>query len=155
MADLDALHLKGLTANREVLLALCLRLEEVADVLSSPTVGEGDFAQMALDLKPHLEETQSLEESLLFPEFDRHAGSCFGAMLVEQLKAEHRYDRLAAEELSQTLQALAEGRSRLALATITAMMRGFAENLRRHVHSEDVLIETLLAARAEGREIFA
>ncbi|PZU21165.1 MAG: calcium-binding protein [Shinella sp.] len=152
--DIDAPSLKRLEADHMALLALCLRLEEAAESFETSGIGQ-DIAALAAELTPFLSAAQELEEARFFPDFDRHAGSCFGAMLIEQLKAEHRYDRFAAQELSQTLKALMEQRCPLPLATVTAMMRGFAETLRRHLHAETLMIETLLAAKAEGREIFA
>lgn len=158
-AHIDAPSLKRLEIDHLALFSLCLRLEQAADIFDGADAADEEtgpeIASLARDLKPLLSETQGLEESLLFPDFDRHAGSCFGAMMIERLKAEHRYDRLAAEELSQTLRSLAEARCPLPLATVAAMTRGFVENLRRHVNAEKMMIETLLAAKAEGREIFA
>ena len=71
------------------LLDLCLRLEEVA---SDPTIA-GELRDLTDAIPPLLTSAHDLEERLLFPDFDRHAGSCFAAMTVERLKAEHRYDR--------------------------------------------------------------
>ena len=132
LAAADIGRLETLHGN---LLDLCLRLEEAA---GDPGVA-GELRALADAIPPLLKAVHDLEERLLFPDFDRHAGSCFGAMLTEQLKAEHRYDRFAAQELSQTLNALVEQRCPLPLATVTAMMRGFAETLRRHLANHPVL----------------
>ncbi|MBU3962613.1 MAG: hemerythrin domain-containing protein [Alphaproteobacteria bacterium] len=96
-----------------------------------------------------------LEERILFPDFDKNAGSCFAAMMIERLKAEHRCDGLACEEMVETLKTMAEGRCPLPPETVRYMLRGFLEGLRRHVSSERLMIETLLAAKAERREVFA
>lgn len=153
-AAIDAPRLARLEADHSALLDLCLRLEEVAEGLRETPAGH-NLDRLAADLKRLLGETQGLEEANLFPDFDRHAGSCFAAMMIERLKAEHRSDRLAAEDLAQTFAALEAGRCRLSLETVAAITRGFAESLRRHVETEKMMIETLLVAKAEGREIFA
>lgn len=132
------------------LLGLCLRLEEAA---GDPAI-VGELRDLADAIPPLLKSVHDLEERLLFPDFDRHAGSCFAAMTIERLKAEHRCDRLAAEELSLTLRAVADGRCGLSPETLSHMLGGFQENLRRHVFSEKMILETLLAARSEEREIF-
>lgn len=153
-AIIDATRLAHLEADHAALLDLCLRLEDVAEGLRETRSGH-NLSKLAGDLKRLLGETQGLEEASLFPDFDRHAGSCFAAMMIERLKAEHRSDRLAAEDLAQTFAAMEAGRCRLSLETVAAMTGGFAESLRRHVESEKMMIETLLVAKAEGREIFA
>ena len=105
-------------------------------------------------IPPLLKSVHDLEERLLFPDFDRHAGSCFAAMTIERLKAEHRCDRLAAEELSLTLKAVADGRCGLSPDTVARMLAGFQESLRRHVFSEKMILESLLAAKDDERKIF-
>ncbi|MCJ8055892.1 hemerythrin domain-containing protein [Shinella curvata] len=142
IGQLEALHGR--------LLDLCLRLEEAASDLDIA----GDLADLADAMPPLLESVHDLEERLLFPDFDRHAGSCFAALAIERLKAEHRCDRLAAEELSLTLKAVADGQCGLSPDTISRMLGGFQESLRRHVFSEKIVLESLLAAKAEARDIF-
>jgi Hemerythrin HHE cation binding domain. len=151
---LNAKDLRGLEANHQGLLRVCLDLEQAMDELGHDTP-QTDLRRLADSIVQCLKEAHDLEERILFPDFDRRAGSCFSAMIIEQLKAEHRYDSLAAEELSLTLRALTEGRCRLSFETIVCMLGGFLECLRRHVSTEKLMIEALLVAEAEGREIFA
>ena len=132
------------------LLDLCLRLEEAA---GDPGLA-GELRELADTIPPLLKAVHDLEERLLFPDFDRHAGSCFAALAVERLKAEHRCDRLAAEELALTLKAVTDGRCGLSPDTVSRMLSGFQESLRRHVFSEKMILETLIAAKAEAREVF-
>ena len=132
------------------LLDLCLRLEEAA---GDPGLA-GELRELADTIPPLLKAVHDLEERLLFPDFDRHAGSCFAALAVERLKAEHRCDRLAAEELALTLKAVTDGRCGLSPDPVSRMLSGFQESLRRHVFSEKMILETLIAAKAEAREVF-
>lgn len=132
------------------LLNLCLRLEEA----SCEPIVEAEVQTFAGAIPPLLQAVHDLEERLLFPDFDRHAGSCFATMAIEHLKADHRCDRLAAEEIQFVMQAQLDGRCRLEPETIARMLRGFQEALRRHIQTESLLLEVLLAARSESREIF-
>lgn len=150
-ATLDAAGIDRLETLHQALLDLCLRLEEAA---SEPGTA-GELQALAEAISPALRAVHDLEERLLFPDFDRHAGSCFAAMAIQRLKAEHRCDRLAAEELSLTLKAVADGRCGLSSETVSRMIGGFQESLRRHVFSEQMILETLLAAKAEARDVFA
>ena len=152
--EFDAADIGRLEARHEELLDLCLKLEEAAgEIGAAGAAPELDALADAIPLL--LRQTHELEERVFFPDFDRHAGSCFAAMTIERLKAEHRCDRLAADELTLTLKAVAEGRCGLAADTVSRMISGFQECLRRHVQSERLMLEALLAARAEERAVFA
>lgn len=152
--DLDAAGLVELECNHDGLLRLCLTLEEISDSIPFD-VESAVCLHVAEGLGPLLAQAHRLEERILFPDFDKNAGSCFAAMMIERLKAEHRCDGLACEEMVETLTTMAEGRCPLPPETVRYMLRGFLEGLRRHVSSERLMIETLLAAKAEGREVFA
>lgn len=153
-SSLSAPDVRRLEAHHRDLLDLCIRLEDAAGELETAVV-QADLQALAESIPALLARTHDFEEQRLFPDFDRNAGSCFAAMMIEQLKAEHRCDRLGARELSLTLKALAGGRCTLALDTIAYMIRGFQECLRRHIAAEKLMIETLLVAEAEGREALA
>ena len=148
--NLTAADIGRLETLHSDLLDLCLRLEEAA---SDPTIA-GELRDLTDAIPLLLKSVHDLEERLLFPDFDRHAGSCFAAMTVERLKAEHRYDRLAAEELSLTFKSVANGRCGLSPDTLARMLAGFQESLRRHVFSEKMILESLLAAKHNERKIF-
>ncbi|AOF93613.1 hemerythrin HHE cation binding domain protein (plasmid) [Sinorhizobium sp. RAC02] len=149
--SLDAADIGRLEALHYRLLDLCLRLEDAA---GEPGVA-GDMRELAETMPSLLQTAHDLEERVLFPDFDRHAGSCFAAMAIGRLKAEHRCDRLAAEELSLTLKAVANDRCALSTETVARMVSGFQEALRRHVFAEQMMMEALLSARADERTIFA
>ncbi|MCJ8151671.1 hemerythrin domain-containing protein [Shinella sedimenti] len=148
--NLTAADIARLETLHSDLLDLCLRLEDAA---SDPTMAR-ELRDLADAIPPLLKSVHDLEERLLFPDFDRHAGSCFAAMTIERLKAEHRCDRLAAEELSLTLKAVADGRCGLSPDTVARMLAGFQESLRRHLFSEKIILESLLAAKDDERKIF-
>ncbi|NKC23181.1 hemerythrin domain-containing protein [Ochrobactrum oryzae] len=156
MDTLPALHatdISRLEAHHHELLQLCLQLEEIAGDLESDASMQ-EYWRIAKLIPRLVSETHALEEEVLFPDFSRQAHSHFANAIIERLKAEHRCDRMAAEELSQTLTAVAKGCSNLAADTISYMMRGFMESVRRHILSEKLMIEALLAAKSEQREVF-
>lgn len=153
-AKLNAGNLATLERSHDGLLRLCLTLEEIADSLPID-VDKDDCLDVARDMVPLLKQAHLLEEQVLFPDFDSNAGSRFAGMVIERLKAEHRCDALACEEMVQTLKAVAEDRCELSADTLRYMFHGFLEGVRRHVSSEKLMIEALLAAQSEGREILA
>ncbi|MNL69324.1 hypothetical protein D3C87_1941730 [compost metagenome] len=78
----------------------------------------------------------------------------FAAQAIGRLKADHRCDLLTAEEISLVLRGLADGQCDLRPDNIARLLHGFQEALRRHIHAESLLMETLLAAKADDREVF-
>lgn len=140
---LEALHSR--------LLDLCLRLEEAA---GDPGIA-GELRELAETIVPLLKSAHELEERLLFPDFDHHAGSRFATITIERLKAEHRCDQFAAGEISQALHAVADDCCTLPPEAVSRMIVGFQESLRRHVFSEKMILEALLSAKAEARDVFA
>lgn len=151
--SLSAPDIRRLETNHQQLLSLSLQLEQAMEEIGADPK-YADLRHLFNSIFLLLGETHNLEEEVLFPGFDHRAGSCFSVMIIEHLKAEHRYDRLAAEELRLTLTALSEGRCTLPLDTIARMLCSFLECLRRHVSTEKLMMEALLAAESEEREIF-
>ena len=151
---LNAPDVRRLEANHQQILNLGFQLEQAMEEAGTDH-GYADLCRLFGAISLLLEDTHHLEEQVLFPGFDHRAGSCFSVMMIEHLKAEHRYDKLAAEELRLTLAALSEGVCTLPLDTIARMLGSFLECLRRHVSTEKLMMEALLAAEAEEREIFA
>jgi hemerythrin-like domain-containing protein len=150
---MHAADVSHLEAHHGELLNLCLQLEETADELEISRSPQ-DYLKLAALVPKLINETHELEESVLFPDFNQQANSHFASVIIERLKAEHRCDRLAADELAKTLTAIAENRSTHAPETVGYMIRGFLESLRRHILSEKLMIEALLAAKSEQREVF-
>lgn len=153
-SPLHAAAISRLETHHNALLKLCLLLEDAAEDITTSATTAFDYQGRAKAIPALLSEAHLLEETVLFPDFDHHAGSGFATVVIEQLKAEHRCDRLAADELAATLQAMSEGRCLLAADTVAYMIRGFLENLRRHILSENLMLEALLAAKSEQREVF-
>ena len=153
-SPLHAAAISRLEIHHNALLKLCLQLEDVAEDITTGATTAFAYQVRAKAIPSLLSEAHFLEETVLFPDFGHHAGSGFATVVIERLKAEHRCDRLSAEELATTLQAVSEGRCRLAADTVAYMIRGFLESLRRHILSENLMLEALLAAKSEKREVF-
>ena len=84
-------------------------IDKLSSRMNTMTYDPGACTLVAASIGPLLKRAHGLEERPLFPDFDRNAGSCFAAMMIERLKAEHRCDGLACEEMVHTLQTLAQG----------------------------------------------
>jgi len=150
---LNAGDLAALERNHEALLGLCLVLEEIASSLPDD-VDRTACREASETMADLLQATHRLEEGILFPDFRSNAGSYFAPRMIEQLKAEHRCDLLASREVTTTLKALAEN-GQVRADPARYLLRGFLEALRRHVYSEKLIIEALLVAEADGREVLA
>lgn len=148
---LTAAEVQRLEAHHRGLLDLCLELEEIASELEGGRVPP-KTRQLAKTLEPLVAAAHRLEEDSLYPDLERHAGSCFGSLMITQIKSEHRVDLRAARELALTFAALARRRCKLGLDTVAHMVRGFQEYLRRHIAAEQMLLFSLLSVEDEQAE---
>lgn len=147
---------KGLTASKvgrleerhRALLALCLELEELAVEFENGLVPAA-AGVVADTIEPLVKEAHRLEEEDLYPNLEARAVSCFGSLIIAQVKAEHHVDRRAAHELALTLRAVGNRRCALSLKTVANMTLSFQEYLRRHVTAEQMLLANLLATESE------
>ena len=150
-AKLSARNLAALEQNHTTILRLCLTLEEIAASLPDE-IDTATCLDTSKNIAELIKATHALEEEVLFPDFSSNAGSYFAPHMIEQLKAEHRCDLLAGQEVATTLKELADNKCASA-SSARYLLLGFLEALRRHVHSEKLIIEALLVAEAEGREV--
>ena len=146
--SLDAAEVTALEDKHHDLLVLCLQLEELATDFDAGALPNG-IENVAKLIEPLLVAAHTLEEQRLYPGLEFHAKSCFGVLLLDQVKSEHRVDRRAARELSLTLEAVAHKRCRLSLKTVATMVRGFQEAIRRHVTAEQLLLQQFLDLEPE------
>ncbi|RKE83302.1 hemerythrin domain-containing protein [Rhizobium sp. AG855] len=150
--NLTVAEVRALEDKHRDLLVLCLRLEEFAIDFDAGEVPRG-IGKVAKHIEPLMAAAHTLEEQKLYPDLQVHAGSCFGSLLLDQVKSEHRVDRRAAHELSLTLAAVARKRCRLSLETVAHMVRGFQEAVRRHITAEQMLLQQLLSVEPERRAL--
>lgn len=147
-SNLTVTEVRALEDKHRDLLILCLRLEELATDFDAGEIPRG-IQTVAKHIEPLVAAAHILEEQKFYPDLELHAGSCFGSLLLDQVKSEHRVDRRAARELSLTLAAVARKRCRLSLETVAHMVRGFQEAVRRHITAEQMLLQQLLSLEHE------
>ncbi len=141
-------------AHHDRLLALCDRLEAIADSLPDH-VDLGQCLHAARALVPAVRTAHLFEESVFFPmvraalrDGDRWGtgGSERLAANIARLTDEHREDESFAEEVSEALLGWGLAGDRLGAETMGYMLRGLFETLRRHVAFErEVLLGPLAA----------
>ena len=130
-------HLGG---SYSALLAVCDRLEAVADAL--PGCTPDDCTRLAVEVVELLALTHAQEENLLLPLL---AGSPRPELvqLGRRLREEHAHDEAAALEVQEALLALADRQPLRSVDATGYLLRSFFESLRRHVRSEQDLLGLL------------
>ncbi len=98
-SSLTASEVRALEDKHRDLLILCLKLEELAADFDTGEIPRG-IQKVAKHIEPLVAAAHTLEEQKFYPDLELHAGSCFGSLLLDQVKSEHRVDRRAARELS-------------------------------------------------------
>lgn len=142
-----------LEANHLEQLALCARLEEVADDL--PEVADTQMClHLARRVLPLVKRAHEYEENTLFPLLQ--AAEAKGgplAQTIERLRYEHWEDEAYADEVSDGLISFVTDRASSNPETLAYMLRGFFEGLRRHIAFEREYIVPILARAADGSTI--
>ena len=121
-------------------LALCDRLEEIADSLPDQ-INRQKCIYAALALGPMIRGLHKFEEDVVFPLIAaQNAGDELTAKTLTRLKFEHCEDECFAEELIEALHDLGAGRAAINMEATGYMLRGFFEALRRHIAFENELL---------------
>jgi len=123
--------------------ALCDRLEEIADALPN-NINKHFCTTTAQAIEPILSKAHRFEEQELYPAICRlHEGVVDQAKVFERLRSEHYEDRCFGEEVREVLMSYGEGKPIQAANATGYMLRGFFENLRRHMAFEAELARPL------------
>ncbi len=136
------------------LAGLCDTLEAIADSLPAD-VDRRRCREAAQTLRHDLPLHNMDEEHGLFPLLRRHAAQSERITIITaRLSSEHATDEGFAEELTEELERLGEGRLPGNPEALGYMLRGFFENCRRHLHWENEFLlplarETLTDADLE------
>ncbi len=134
----------ALRNSHDELLALCGRLEEIADSLPA-NIDRQLCLHVARAVQPAIMRAHALEESILFPALAaENALLADMPAVLERLRVEHCEDECFAEEVQDELLALGRGDSRLVLDATGYMLRGFFEGIKRHVAQEQMLLGALI-----------
>ncbi|TPN00024.1 hemerythrin domain-containing protein [Mesorhizobium sp. B2-3-3] len=128
-------------------LRLCDELEAIADGLPAK-VDRLKCLLVANELVPLLRTSHAYEEEYIFPAFARDSGQgASRAASVRRLKAEHVEDECSAQDLTDTLLAIGHGGAIANPEALGFMLRGFFDNMRRHVALEREHVLPMIPAR--------
>ncbi len=140
-ADLVA----GLRQIHHAKLALCDRLEEIADALPDKMDAQV-CAVTARAIGPILEKAHQFEEEIFYPGLTKHLkGAGDQDPIFERLKIEHHEDICFGEEVRDVLISYGAGKPNQTADATGYMLRGFFESLRRHMAFEQELARPLRA----------
>lgn len=127
-------------------LELCDKLENLADALPNE-VDTQVCLVLARNILPILHQAHQFEETTLFPELlEQHKQNEHLVATLERLKYEHWEDESYAEELRECLINFATSKDADCVTTLSYMLRGFFEGVRRHIAFERELVAPLLTA---------
>ena len=117
-------------------LELCAKLELLADKLPNDFDTQ-DCLVLAKNIFPILKNAHDFEEQVLFPALKaQHSENNRLSVTLERLRFEHWEDESFAEELRDSLVNLALNNNTSGINSISYMLRGFFEGVRRHVAFE-------------------
>ncbi|MCZ4272339.1 hemerythrin domain-containing protein [Maritalea porphyrae] len=132
-----------LRKNHHDKLALCDRLEEIADALPD-NIDRQICSTTARAIEPILKKAHQYEEEELYPALQRLLnGKPDQTLMFDRLKSEHYEDRCFGEEVRDVLISYGEGKPTQTADATGYMLRGFFESLRRHVALEAELARPL------------
>lgn len=121
-------------------LALCDALEGIADSLPH-NVDRQTCIHTAKALGQVIERAHRMEEQEIFPYLETRMASIRDPQATfERLRLEHAGDEFAAEEIIEVLLSYGSGNPTTSSEATGYMLRGFFENLRRHIAFEQELL---------------
>ena len=134
-----------LAKNLNLQLEMCENLELLADSLPHD-VDEQNCLVVAKSILPVLKDAHDFEETVVFPALQTQSESKNQlATTLERLKFEHWEDESFAEELRVCLVDFVQNPDYIQVTSISYMLRGFFEGVRRHVAFEREHIMPLLS----------
>jgi hemerythrin-like domain-containing protein len=142
-ADVKLICTKML-GHHEEQLALCRKLEQVADEL--PEISDTQLClHLARRIHPMIHEAHEYEEKTLFPMLMamQHVDENLKTT-VERLRYEHWEDESFADEVADAMIRFVTDKASSNAETLAYMLRGFFEGLRRHIAFEREHIAPLL-----------
>ncbi|MCP4072347.1 MAG: hemerythrin domain-containing protein [Hyphomicrobiales bacterium] len=142
---------KVLQSNLNAQLELCRKLEEFADNLPND-VDAQNCLTLARIISPILRQAHEFEESTLFPELKKNFSEDAQLMAtLERLRFEHWEDESFADELRESMVNFAGEFDSELVNSLSYMLRGFFEGVRRHAAFEREHILPILHT-SEGRK---
>ncbi|MCF6321181.1 MAG: hemerythrin domain-containing protein [Rhizobiaceae bacterium] len=133
-----------LRANLNTQLDLCRKLEDLADNLPDDVDAQSCLS-LAREIYPTLKQAHEFEETILFPALRNNYSDNEQLMsTLERLRFEHWEDESFAEELRDCMISFVNERSAECINSLSYMLRGFFEGVRRHIAFEREHIIPLL-----------
>jgi len=131
--------------------ALCDTLESIADSLPH-SIDRQTCIHTAKALGNVIQSAHQIEEELIFPYLETRILSIRDPQATfDRLRLEHAGDEFAAEEVIEVLLSLGRNDPIQSSEATGYMLRGFFDNLRRHIAFEqEILGAALVQALAEG-----
>ena len=120
--------------------ALCRDLEKIADALPGSLNAEIGL-KVAQNILPIINLAHQFEEQKIYPMFTKARSN--GVELsadIERLKSEHWIDEDFGEEIGLALNDYIAHQSPMKAETLSWMLRGFFESMRRHIAFENAVI---------------
>ena len=134
-----------LETNLSSQLDLCQKLENLADELPSD-VDMQNCLSLARIISPILRDAHEFEESVLFPKLGtQYADNDQFQATLERLRFEHWEDESFADELRESMILFANDQAPEMVNSLSYMLRGFFEGVRRHVAFEREFILPMVA----------
>lgn len=126
----------------------CDRLETLADLLPDG-IDNQDCLRLAQNIVPLVMRAHVFEEQVVFPYLDSNPDLPDSAkQSFERLKYEHFGDEAFAHDLCVSLREFVTHRERSNPETLSWMLRGFFEGVRRHVAFEQALLLPLIESKS-------
>ena len=133
-----------LKTNLDAQIELCEKLEEFADNLPNDVNVQNCLA-LARVISPVLHQAHNFEENVLFPELrNRFADNENLMSTLERLRFEHWEDESFADELRECIIEFTKDPQSDCVNSLSYMLRGFFEGVRRHTAFEREHILPLL-----------
>jgi hemerythrin-like domain-containing protein len=131
----------------------CNQLEAIADLLPA-AVDVRDCLIIAQNIVPVVKRAHDFEETVVYPLLLSGTGDFVElAVWIERLKFEHMGDEDFASELCLALREFATDRKRANVESLSWMLRGFFEGLRRHIAFERTnLLPLLESTETRGQQ---
>ncbi len=135
-----------LLRHHHALLGLCDQLEALADQLPDATDVQRCLT-LSRSILPMIKRAHEFEEHTVFPGLLQAARNQPGLdQSIQRLHFEHWEDESFAEELADALHEFAIGSRRANTESLSYMLRGFFEGLRRHIAFETEHLLPILRA---------
>ena len=129
-------------------LALCNSLEEIADGLPD-NIDNQECLHIARSIYATVKRAHDFEENVVFPLLTRNGDDHITAT-IDRLHGEHWEDESFAQELQDALIKFVADRQHGNAETLSYMLRGFFEGIRRHIAFEKEFVAPLIQ-KAESR----